>query len=705
MARIYDNKDEELHTLLSKAANDQGANVLIPDLQRPYVWSPRQVVLLIDSLLRGWPFGTLLLWRVHHNDLSSIPSRTFWKVVDRTEDDAGASVSPQNPPGEFQMVLDGQQRLQSLLLSLAGDGWGFKLYDRDWFDDLLGRTRRGKKSKRYWSHASLCLDLDRFLDQYSKVDQKLEQVDFQEVLVWVVVNRANGQSKEAKPPSYVNPLPRQWESSAKYLRVSRLWEAAKPLQQLKEKDFKSLLKPILVEHGVVEQKQDDLLQPLAELLATFRDVKLTKVAYLEVERFNPDLIDLNTYNNAVVNIFTRLNTAGRTLTREEITFAWVKVGWETGLTDGRTATESFENLKNALSSHGLELVLDELMNLVSTLWAVKHNGGDLLGDRDLLSGDKIRPLAEQISAEWTGLSKCVTKFCEILEDRQIKYRDHYSSLNALAILLTWVWIGFSWGEGRRLSEIERDDFYKQLVKSFCRFCDRWLILSSWSGRYAESTGKVVGSYVRDLHGVFNSLKTASRFDQVIDSLVAWMDNACNQLVADAETYLEGLDAPVRDQVSAYRTTLWLWHRLDGARWHDSQIALRTKKTKDMSVDVDHVLSIKGWEEMRKKYERPDEIEFPDPINQIGNCILLEKDFNISKGKKSMRAFLSEVHEFKIDVTRISTWASNLCLEERHIDSGSSNLDELTECINQRTKAIKDEVSEWIYGFVERKDLG
>jgi hypothetical protein len=163
MARIYDNKEEELYILLAKAANDQGANVLIPDLQRPYVWSPRQVVLLIDSLLRGWPFGTLLLWRVHHEDLSSIPSRTFWKVVDRTENDAGTSVSTQNPPGEFQMVLDGQQRLQSLLLALAGDDWGFRLYDRDWSDDLSGRSRRGKRSKRYWSHASLCLDLDRFL--------------------------------------------------------------------------------------------------------------------------------------------------------------------------------------------------------------------------------------------------------------------------------------------------------------------------------------------------------------------------------------------------------------------------------------------------------------------------------------------------------------------------------------------------------------
>jgi hypothetical protein len=704
MARIYDNKDEELHSLLSKAANDQGANVLIPDLQRPYVWSPRQVVLLIDSLLRGWPFGTLLLWRVHHDDLSTIPSRTFWKVVDRTEGDAGTSISPQNPPGEFQMVLDGQQRLQSLLFALAGDDWGFKLYDRDWFDDLLGRARRGKKSKRYWSQASLCLDLDRFLDQYRKVDQKLEHVDFQDVLVWVVVNRANGQSKEAKPSSYINPLSQQWKFPGRYLRVSRLWEVAKPLQQLKEKDFKRFLEAILVEHSVGELKCNDLLQPLAELLATFRDVKLTKVAYLEVERFNPDLIDIDTYNNAVVNIFTRLNTAGRTLTREEITFAWVKVGWETSLTAGRTATESFEDLKTVLGSQGLELVLDELMSLVSTLWAVKHNGGDLLGDRDLLSGDKIRPLAEQISAEWTSLSECVTKFCEILADRQIKYREHYTSLNALAVLLAWVWIGFSWGKGRALSVPDHDILDKTLSESFCRFCDRWLVLSSWSGRYAERTSAVVGTYLRELHGVFNGSKTALKIEELNDALVKWMEKACDQLVTDAQSYLDALEVPVREQVSLYRVTLWLWHRLDEARWQSSQIALRTKKAKNLSIDVDHVLSIKAWEEMRKKAETPDQPQESDSINQLGNCILLEKDFNISKGKKSMRAFLAEVYEFKTDVTHISSWAKNLGLEEQHIDPTSSNIQELIGCINRRTKALKDGVREWVYGFVERKDV-
>ena len=64
MASIYVDQHCELSDLLKRASNDLGATLLIPDLQRPYVWTPRQVILLVDSLIRGWPFGTLLLWEV-----------------------------------------------------------------------------------------------------------------------------------------------------------------------------------------------------------------------------------------------------------------------------------------------------------------------------------------------------------------------------------------------------------------------------------------------------------------------------------------------------------------------------------------------------------------------------------------------------------------------------------------------------------------
>ena len=77
MANIYEEKNETLYRLLERACADNGATVLVPDLQRPYVWTPNQVSLLIDSLIRGWPFGTLLMWRVSQGELHNIPHRQF----------------------------------------------------------------------------------------------------------------------------------------------------------------------------------------------------------------------------------------------------------------------------------------------------------------------------------------------------------------------------------------------------------------------------------------------------------------------------------------------------------------------------------------------------------------------------------------------------------------------------------------------------
>jgi len=40
-----------------------------PNSAKPYVWTPNQISLLVDSLIRGWPFGTLLMWKVGQGDL------------------------------------------------------------------------------------------------------------------------------------------------------------------------------------------------------------------------------------------------------------------------------------------------------------------------------------------------------------------------------------------------------------------------------------------------------------------------------------------------------------------------------------------------------------------------------------------------------------------------------------------------------------
>src|SRR5271154_3369818 len=106
MGNVYRQDSQRLHELLEKASAPGGATILIPDLQRPFVWTPNQVTLLMDSLIRGWPFGTLLLWKVNHQELRGIPFRPFWTVIDRKSDVSnGGHVTQMNPPAEYHMVL------------------------------------------------------------------------------------------------------------------------------------------------------------------------------------------------------------------------------------------------------------------------------------------------------------------------------------------------------------------------------------------------------------------------------------------------------------------------------------------------------------------------------------------------------------------------------------------------------------------------
>lgn len=76
----------------------------IPRFQRPFVWDANDVRKLFDSLYRGFPVGTLLLWR------QSVPaaSVSFGGVHVEAEASSGA-----------YMVVDGQQRLTALVASLA----------------------------------------------------------------------------------------------------------------------------------------------------------------------------------------------------------------------------------------------------------------------------------------------------------------------------------------------------------------------------------------------------------------------------------------------------------------------------------------------------------------------------------------------------------------------------------------------------------
>lgn len=86
----------------------------LPNIQRDFVWSEEQIVRLFDSLMREYPIGTLMVWKTNQKIKCRRFINTYTSNIDLT--------STYETPNEKQklLVLDGQQRLQSLYIALNG---------------------------------------------------------------------------------------------------------------------------------------------------------------------------------------------------------------------------------------------------------------------------------------------------------------------------------------------------------------------------------------------------------------------------------------------------------------------------------------------------------------------------------------------------------------------------------------------------------
>src|ERR1700749_397399 len=77
----------------------------LPEIQRHYVWKATRVRDLLDSLYRGYPSGSILMWETDE----PVPTRDF-AIAQETTAFAGR-----------KLLLDGQQRLTSLTAVLNGE--------------------------------------------------------------------------------------------------------------------------------------------------------------------------------------------------------------------------------------------------------------------------------------------------------------------------------------------------------------------------------------------------------------------------------------------------------------------------------------------------------------------------------------------------------------------------------------------------------
>jgi hypothetical protein len=200
----------------------------------------------------------------------------------------------------------------------------------------------------------------------------------------------------------------------------------------------------------------------------------------------------NVYNDAIVNIFTRLNTASRTLTREDITFAWLKIGWDVEATEHESAKACIDAFAQQLDDLALPLSVEDVISAVSFVWSTSFNEGKLLTNNDLMRGDAIRLMAANVSKNWHLVVDAATRISAHATDRGLRFREHYQSVNALSYLWAWYFIALRWGCQRKLKEVDKDALEKRLAEALDKYIDRWLICSQWAGVRASETVRAAG---------------------------------------------------------------------------------------------------------------------------------------------------------------------------------------------------------------------
>lgn len=161
----------------------------LPDIQRNFVWSKDQIYKLFDSLMRGYPINTMLFWEIDKlkseeiNNLYDVQILKF--ILNGNISEKNDSITEKNiSMNPYYLVLDGQQRLTSLNMSLRGKYFENKkpkeLYfyiksSNDDLDDLKYQFEFKQNSDdRFWVNVPEIFnmspkELERFIDNFEDI--------------------------------------------------------------------------------------------------------------------------------------------------------------------------------------------------------------------------------------------------------------------------------------------------------------------------------------------------------------------------------------------------------------------------------------------------------------------------------------------------------------------------------------------------------
>ena len=166
---------------IKKAMNNIVSNkYLLPAIQRKFVWSIEQIERLFDSILRGYPINSFMLWEIKDKEIKhNYKFYQFIKNYVQKFNEDNPDVAIELLEDNFFAIIDGQQRLTSLYIGLKGS-YKIKMPSK-WWHENEEKTPMYNKKLYLDISAPLSSDIDnekeynfKFMSDEEKIkDEKL----------------------------------------------------------------------------------------------------------------------------------------------------------------------------------------------------------------------------------------------------------------------------------------------------------------------------------------------------------------------------------------------------------------------------------------------------------------------------------------------------------------------------------------------------
>lgn len=298
-------------TTISDIISDLNYSYLLPSIQREFVWDPNQMLDLFDSILRGYPIGSFLLWRVGGDYAENRVKYKFIEdyITEPIHPDELGSVTHHNPryrdefnspPKKINLVLDGQQRLTTLYIGLQGT-----LTDRGY------QRRRDRVDS--WTKKQLYLNL--LSPQSEEKNGRKYQFQFKQ------------------------PTPEVTKSEYWY-PVRRILEVTDAPDEVEE-----VMETIENVHGITIEEATEKRKVVSRNLSKLH-MRINKAEVI------PYFTESEENQEKVLEIFIRTNEGGTQLTKSDILLSIATSHWQTG-DEEIVAREEIKKYVDQINSHSV----------------------------------------------------------------------------------------------------------------------------------------------------------------------------------------------------------------------------------------------------------------------------------------------------------------------------------------------------------------